>query len=349
MCYASPGPRCEGHATERYEKVSEKSRKIVSDLLKTESELEKYAKERPDDIGNAEHKGLLKKKNKLQDDAVKASKKVKEAREDMDATRGGMDTLRYRIAEVNAGRGSEDDTADLATLHRRLELGRKNYKTKMDAYDAKNETVDGRSPSPYGDDEGIQTFTNRMKKIKAKYDASSSYGERNELYAKYHATSKARTHAMTTREHAKNGIINPYKASLKSNQKKLKESTAEHQKAYVHLVQMREERQAFYTKIREVEQSERQQRRTTPSKYSVGAKRQIAQYQDEMLEHSKKHFGPATKAEAEARKTMNTHSLDVMLAGKDKAEIARTDAYVSRSSEGYGEPGRYGMPRYSGD
>lgn len=315
MCYASPGPRCEGHAKEKYAKASEKSRQVVSDLLKVEKDIEKYTKENPDAIGNAKHKSMLKKKNKLQDDAVKFSRKTKEAREDLDSTRGGMNTLRDRIAAVNAGHGSAEDRADLATLHRRLELGRRDFKTKMDAYDAKNETVDGRSPSPYGDDEGIQTLTNRMKKIKAKYDASSSYGERNELHAKYHALNKARTHAVNTREHAKNGVINPYKASLKSNQGKLKKAQAEFKASQQHLQQSLADQEAIRSKLSEV--------RSSPSHYSEEEWTKIAQYETEMSRNYTKNIKPGYEAVTEGQQKVSVHWKNISLASKSRDEVIR--------------------------
>lgn len=349
MCYASPGPRCEGHASERYEKVNEKSRQVVSDLLKTEKAIEKFEKESPDAIGTPKHKAMVKKKNKLQDDAVKFSKKTKEAREDMDATKGGMDKLRARIAAVNAGNGTAEDTADLVTLHQRLKSGYLTFKDKMEAYDTENETVDGRSPSPYGDDKGVIMIGRKMDKIKEKYDKADSYSERTELYMKYDSLNKSRMHAVKTREHAKKGIINPYKASLKSNQEDYRKSKLDHKKAQDNLDKVAAEREEFREKIRNVEGFERTHNRTSPSRYSAESKRKIAQYQDEMMEHSKKFHRPALEAEAEARRKMNSCNVAVSKSYMSKFELARNDEYIATAGNTYGSSNAYGESRYNGD
>lgn len=347
MCYASPGPRCQGHAQERHDAIQAKTQETWKKVREAEDGMK--AMEANGSTETKKYERLAKKHGELHGEWIKSSEKQKEAKKEIDATRGGIKDLTQKIAESMDGDGSTDAAMHRMGLLQREKEGKRLYNERMLAYDKEKETVDGRSPSPYGDAEGIQTLTSRMKKIKAKYDASSSYGERSELYSKYQVAKKARDHAVKTREYASKGIVNPYKASLKTNQANLKESVAAHKEASDSLKKLNDDRQQMLERVREVERSERKNKRTTPSRYSVAAKRQIAQYEAENNEHYHNHVMPAVKKEAEARKTMNIHSFNVSRADKGKAEIARTEAYVARASEGYGEPGRHGMPRYSGD
>ena len=320
MCYASPGPRCKGHAQEKHDAIMAKTQETWNKVRKVEDEIKSMG------VSNNDSKAyvkLLKKRDALYSDWQNLSAKQKEAKKEIDATRGGLQDIKAKIAELSKD-GSTDASLQSADLFMREEEGTRIYNERMLAYDKKKETVDGRTPSPYGDAQGIQTLTNRAKKLRAKYDRAASPDERNEIYVKYQAAVKARDHAVKTREHASNGIINPYKASLKTNQENLKKAQTELKSASEKL----EETTKQYNILKEdsiyINRHERMVARGLRSSYSPAAEARVAKQEAKVKEYNTNHHYPAWKAERDAQAKVEEYSKNLVKARVSKTELKRT-------------------------
>lgn len=326
MCYASPGPRCQGHAQKRHDAIQAKTQEAWNKVRKVEDEIKSTGEA---DNGSKAYAKLLKKRDNLYGAWLDSSKKQQDAKKEIDATHGGLNDIRVKIAEISKD-GSTDASLQRADLFKREKEGSRVYSERMLAYDKQEETVDGRSPSPYGDIQGIQTLTNKAKKLKAKYDNSSSPDERNKIYVKYQAAVKARDHAVKTREYASKGIINPYKASLKSNQEALKKAETEHKKAQDALNQSINKQEVIRDDIRLARMHERKRTRSTPTNYSEQGRGEIAKHEDAMKEYNAKVHIPAMEAEASARRKMNEYSGYVIRSRVSKSELKRMPTPISR-------------------
>lgn len=169
MCYASPGPRCHTHASQDVQNYKDK-------IEATDEQLEKKLKNARE--WQADHDRLAGKpdavastvkfyaKNAKQDEraAEKLKEKIagltvklKEAERDANATKGGIEELETKIAELeDKGYGAEFVKED-------LRIAKHSYDLRMEKYDERNQTVYGRKPSPYGDDEGIDKLRGKLK------------------------------------------------------------------------------------------------------------------------------------------------------------------------------------------
>lgn len=174
MCYASPGPRCYSHAKAdvektqaQYDELEKRVKKLDDDVhyfIEKHQELSdkegcppgtlKHYKDQA--IATAKQRDMAKQKMK------KVQKKNHAAIEDAYATKGGMAALEESIIEIQSrGFGAEFQIDE-------LDKAKKTYAARMEKYDEKNQTVDGRKPSIYGNDEGIDELRGKLKDTQKK-------------------------------------------------------------------------------------------------------------------------------------------------------------------------------------
>lgn len=198
MCYASPGPRCETHARERHAKLQEKTVSSWNKIRAVEKEMFKIEAEGdisdPDKASN-EYQQLAKKRVAIFDKWKAQSDAAVEAKNEIDATRGGIKALTTEIMEHHND-GSSEAAMHREYLMRRREAGEQTFARKMLDYDIKNGTVDGRDPSPHGDDAGVNKLRDKTRKLKDDYDNATHHVKRDAIYEKYKTANKALDHAV---------------------------------------------------------------------------------------------------------------------------------------------------------
>lgn len=307
MCYASPGPRCETHAKERHTKLQAKTvdswqkvRDIEKEMFKVEENYTSYEEAR----SSKEYQSLAKKRTALFDKWKSHSDAAIEAKEEIDATRGGIKALRTEIAKT-MNDGSTEAAMHRDYLMKRLDKGTEKFNKKMLEYDMKKGTVDGRDPSPYGDDEGVQKLREKTRTLKEKYDNAPDYAKREAAYAEYTRSDNALDHAVKTRDYAKRGVINPYRASLNTNYEKVQKYTAE----YKDIQAKQSESDKVYAKtvsdINAVKRGEYEAGRKAESLYSPEAKKKIRDLQLADEEHNKAVRYPLHKAKKEVKEKLD--------------------------------------------
>lgn len=308
MCYASPGPRCETHATERHDKLKAKAVDSWQKVRAVEKEMFQIEAEKGiPDQGKAsdEYRKLAKKRNELLDKWQANSDAAREAKQEIDATSGGIKTLKREIRKHHSD-GSSEAVAHRDYLMRRLENGETAFAHKMRDYDIKNGTVDGRKPSPYGDEAGVNKLSDKVRYLKEQYDNATDNAKRNAIYEKYKTADKALDHAVKTRDYAGQGIINPYKASLNTNYEKVQKYTAEHKEIKAKKAEADKVYADTVNKIQAVKRSEYEAGRKAESTYSPEAKRKIRELQNAEREHNHTTRHPLRKAEEETRRNLFT-------------------------------------------
>lgn len=212
MCYASPGPRCEAHAKERFEKISEKSTKKFNELIELGKKKKAFEEEKPEAVGSPTHQRLVKKHNELRENTQALINKRKEARDEMDATSGGLETLHRKLAELPENDGNTKERHDLM---QRIDKGQKTYSEKMLDYDKEHGTVNGRKPSNYGTMEGMKKLRDRAKKHRQAYLDANTTEEKNEAWEKYRTANNAFQHARETYKRDQMGMLNAQGSSPK--------------------------------------------------------------------------------------------------------------------------------------
>lgn len=307
MCYASPGPRCETHARERHAKLQEKTvdswqkvRAVEKEMFKVEENYTNYDEAR----SSKEYQSLEKKRTALFDKWKKHGDAAFEAKEEIDATRGGIKALRTEIIKTM------NDSSTEAAMHRdylmkRLDEGNEKFNKKMLEYDTKKGTVDGRDPSPHGDNEGIQKLREKTRILKEKYDNAPDHAKREAAYAQYTRADNALHHAVKTRYHVLRGIISPHRAALNTNYEKVQKYTAE----YKSIQAKQAESDKVYAKtvsdINAVKRSEYEAGRKAESLYSPEAKKKIRDLQLADEEHNKAVRYPLHKAKKEVKEKLD--------------------------------------------
>lgn len=301
MCYASPGPRCETHARERHAKLQDKTFASWNKMRAVEKEMFQIEVEGdiPDtDKASKGYQQLVKKRGVLFNKWKAHSDAATEAKREIDATRGGIKALRQEIMEHHND-GSSDAAMHRAHLMHRLEDGKKTFDHKMLDYDIKHGTVDGRDPSPHGDDTGVNKLRDKTRKLKDEYDNATHHVKRDAIYEKYQRANKALDHAVKTRDYAQRGLISPYRAALNTNYEKVQKYTAELKE----IKAKRVESDKFYVgtvnKIQAVKRSEFEAGRKAESTYSPEAKREIRDLQAADREHNHSIRHPLRQAEKE--------------------------------------------------
>lgn len=319
MCYASPGPRCENHAKERHAKLQAKSAASWQKVRDVEKEMFKVEPKgvSDDKEPSKEYQKLAKKRDALFTKWEKNHKDASEAKTEINATRGGIKALRMDIAK------SLDDNSSEGALYRdfltkRLNKGTETFNKKMLAYDTKHGTVDGRDPSPYGDDAGVQKLREKTRSLREQYNNATQHAKREALYKKYKSADNALDHAVKTRDYAQKGLVNPYKAALSTNYEKVQKYTAEHKDIKARQAKSDKIYGEFVNKIHAVKRSEFEAGRKAESTYTPEAKKKIRDLQKESRNHSSTTMYPLYKAEEETRRNLFTATNEWEL-GKKKS------------------------------
>lgn len=228
MCYASPGPRCEAHAKDRFNALSIKASSKLEKFNEADKEMKSYASENPDTYKDSKkYKNLEKKRNSLYSEQIHADAEARAARREMDATSGGLASLKSELKAHTI----EDDPAERIKLQMRIEAGEKTYSKKMMAYDIAKGTVNGRQPSPYGSPEGLKMLKKPLQKANEEYDKAITGPEKKAAMEKQKAARKSLEHAKLTYERVKQGKVDPDKASYRENRAKYKDIAKRHSEA----------------------------------------------------------------------------------------------------------------------
>lgn len=233
MCYKSPGPRCQGHAIERVQALSNKAGKEWQEVRNVENELETLEKNDPQGYKDSkEYKKMKKKETSLREKWKATGKELQEAKEEVDATKGGIADLKSKIAKARYEGRTSDDAMHLAHLQNRLAKGEKTYHEKALAYDKENGTVDTRKPSPYGSKEGVSLLNARAQKAIDKAKAATSEEEADKYRKQAYALVEQTKHARLTKEYAEKGICDPFKATLATDKIALDKVTKKYDRLY---------------------------------------------------------------------------------------------------------------------
>ena len=319
MCYASPGPRCESHAKERHAKLQAKSaaswqkvRDVEKEMFKVEPKGVSDGKE-----PSKEYQKLAKKRDTLFTKWEKNYKDASEAKTEINATRGGIKTLRMEIAKTMHD-GSTEAAIHRNYLTKLLDNGTETFNKRMVAYDTKHGTVDGRDPSPYGDDAGVQKLRDKTRSLREQYENETQHAKREAIYKKYKSANNALDHAAKTRDYAQKGLVNPYKAALNTNYEKVQKYTAEHKEIKAKKAEADKIYANTVKEIHAVKRSEFEAGRKAESTYTPEAKKKIRDLQKAEDTHRRTIRYPLHKAEEEARRNLFTATNEWEL-GKKKS------------------------------
>lgn len=341
MCYKSPGPRCHGHAVERLNALSNKASKEWQAVREVEKEIDTLREKDPrGHESSKEYQALKKKETELHNKWKKTGQEVQEAREEIDATKGGIENLKAQIAKARFVGNTSDDAMHLAHLQNRLAKGEKTYHEKALAYDKENGTVDTRKPSPYGSKEGVSLLNAKAQKAIDKAKAATSEAEADKHRKQAYALVEQVKHARMTKEYAEKGICDPYKATLATDKLALAKVTKEHDKAvksnkewYNNWVQ------GDYKKWQDYRKEQLKSR--TESRWTVGVKKE-EQRLKEISEASRSN--PKTKGvnTLELAKQRDTLAARIRWAEKTPKERAETERRNKAIAADYGKgPGSW--------
>lgn len=280
MCYAKPGPRCYGHASEKLENTKAKLAATEETVQSLEQEAEKIARKHSSNYKTRyDYKELQKKYSAAQLKAAMLKRELKTDTLDADATLGGIEALQERKGQLF--HGWEPDSEEYMAVNDRLYNARKEYARKLLAYDHERGTVHGRNPSPYGSDKGLMILRKRKKALMEKIDSTS--GEKQEKYKERLAALSEQIHfAVETKEHVQRGITDAPSANLASNKEQLKEANVELVKAQ----KAHAEGQAAYRSgpvkaVNEFTQAQKAAGHVYESKWPAADKRKIAELEME--------------------------------------------------------------------
>lgn len=341
MCYASPGPRCEGHARERLKATAVKLDKNKKAMKAMEDEFEEYMDNNPEDTSSKKYKSLRTKTVAAQMKYVKTRKANRVARDEWDATTGGMDRLRTEIYRKAMDK-TQDTSKERALLQERLAVGERVYNAKLHAYDMEKGTVDGRKPSPYGSTEGMAILEKRRQKYVAAYKNATTDEERDAIFAKDQANSEAMGHARLTFDRAKAGQADIYRSSLRGYEVKHKEATKVYETAKKNFDEIDAERLKRDHEIRDIHNTYRK-KGLSPSKYPAAVKRELASKEEALKQFNKEKRTPASTAMHEAEREKKEWASLIYTA---KQSDAAREASYRRGREAANS---YGVGRYNGD
>lgn len=230
MCYASPGPRCEKHARDRFNATRNKTNIAESKVQDAENSLNDYKKKNPDDTSSEKFQKLTKEHESSLKKFKEAKQKQALARDDMDATKGGQHKLRLQFAAL-MGDKSPGAEKTLSEIDDRLLKGTRTYDKKINDYDNKFGTVDGRQPSPYGSPKGIAMLMEKRKRLAKAYENETTESGKKAAYEKYKTNNQALAHAKKTHERVQEGRVDPEKASYNETKAAYKKVVKRHSEA----------------------------------------------------------------------------------------------------------------------
>lgn len=231
MCYAQPGPRCFGHAFEKHQKSLAKLTELEAVSTEIQESVKKIAHKYPKNYKDrSDYKALQKKYSENHGKVLKQKTVVRDDRLDMDATTGGIESLNAQVNALNPAVPEQKEEHDNLAL--RLNVGKQMYDYKIIRYDYAKGTVNGRAPSGYGSDEGINILKRRVQALNA-HPVAQDGPKKDRWEAKRNALLNQIEHAKATKSHAQAKITDYASATLEENRAKL-------QKIYLEQTQIKE-------------------------------------------------------------------------------------------------------------
>lgn len=219
MCLKG-GPRCYGHALAAVEKAEDKSASAAfqTEILKEEYNDANRAMYAYNGKDQSVKDGLTKARNDTYrdyGDSVEISNELDASRvrlqKEADATVKGMEVL---VEQRDNARNAQT----FRQYHQRLLNAQRKYSIDLENHDRREGTVNGRKPSLYGTQEGLDELSNRRKKnehkLAALHKQGLTEGDNPELSRKikqgndfHQRIIKQQSHAHQTFTHRNQGII----------------------------------------------------------------------------------------------------------------------------------------------
>lgn len=221
MCYAKPGPRCYGHASEKVKSTKAKLTAAEDTVKELDQESKRLAQKHPRTYKERyDYKQVQKRKGAHEVKVGMLKRELREDNFDADATTGGIEALEQRIAVLNPA--LENEEQEFKSLSLRLNVAKQSYKNKLLKYDYEKGTVNGRNPSPYGSDSGLKLLKAKKRTILNR--AASSTGEKKAKYEEQAAAVDEQiSHATETKSHVQSRITDHASAHLAGNKARLQE------------------------------------------------------------------------------------------------------------------------------
>lgn len=331
MCYKA-GPRCQGHAIERHEALSEKASKEWSKVREVENAQDALAKTDPVNYRDSkEYKKLEKKRSELAEKWKETGKELQEAKEEIDATKGGLSELQSKLAQAKANpRQTSEDQMHIANLESRLAKGRERYNAKALAYDKENGTVDCRKPSPYGSPEGVTLLKERAGKAIAKARAATNEADRDKYLEQSKAIVEQIKHARQTRDYVKNGIADSSRASLATNKIELDKVTKQYDRLHKENTEWRKNwEQGDYKEWQDYRKEQLKTR--TESRWTVGMKKEEQRLKEkaEASRYNPKNKGINMMELAKQRDTLKARVSWGQKTDEERAETVRRNNAIA--------------------
>jgi hypothetical protein len=201
MCYASPGPRCYSHASAAATKAKEKADALFQSIQDARSEVELVSSLIEQETDDKQIASLMDTRKKLAQKAetavvahTAACAKWEQAEKDAEATLGGISNLYKKIKEQESS--AKPDYKVIAESTIRLNNAMGYFKKKLTKYDEEYGTVNGKKPSRWASDYGIDYLNRQIDK----YQKLRTKFERND--PRYLAVAKKQKSLMEQKAHA---------------------------------------------------------------------------------------------------------------------------------------------------
>lgn len=201
MCYASPGPRCYSHASVAATNAKEKADALFQSIEDSRSEVELVSSLIEKETDSSKIDALIGSKKKLikqTEIAVEAHNaacaKWEQAEKDAEATLGGIANLYKAVKEQE--NSSKPDYKVIAETTIRLNNAKRYFQAKLNKYDEVYGTVNGKKPSRWASEYGVQHLNQQIDK----YQKRRSSLRRSD--PKYLAASKKLKSLMEQKAHA---------------------------------------------------------------------------------------------------------------------------------------------------
>lgn len=232
MCYTSPGPKCADHVAEDKRELESEyyaSRRLLHAVMKAMWAMENEASSKEKAQAMSEYQDLVQQKNEVEAKVDALFDDIKEAKVRYDATAEGIEALEHEL-RLHHENNVPSISVSWGIVKRRLAAAKETYNSQMLAYDVANGTVDGKEPSEYGDDAGIQRLEKQVLKYKTKHEKANGSLKKFYHLNDWNDYQDCLNHAMKTREYVNQGIVNPLIASRNTNLLTMKECTKKMEK-----------------------------------------------------------------------------------------------------------------------
>lgn len=205
MCQAIPGLRCPTHARKTLNIATDKAKEAYNIMQNTATGT------------STDNPRLVKAMQHYQ----RRMKIAEKAYHEYELTPESMEALKSKIADIKthlmnplmpaSGDDSEYTTENLNALEVKYNSLQLERSQRMQQYDRKNRTVNGRKPSAYGTQKGILELKNKHKKAFDNWTKAIANGASDEetktLSRNVLRAQKAYQHAVATYTHRRKGII----------------------------------------------------------------------------------------------------------------------------------------------